>query len=64
LARLDKELDRLRAERGRVTGKLSNESFIARAPAEVVEKERMKLTDIETSISSVTAQKSKMEELR
>ena len=64
LARLDKELDRLTAERGRVTGKLSNESFTARAPAEVVEKERMKLADIETSISSVTAQKSKMEELR
>ena len=64
LARLDKELDRLTTERGRLAGKLSNENFIARAPADVVEKERVKLADIETSISSVGAQKSKMEELR
>jgi len=64
LARLDKELDRLTAEQGRLVGKLSNDNFVARAPADVVDKERAKLADIETSISSVTAQKSKMEELR
>ena len=64
LARLAKELDRLTAEQGRLTGKLSNDNFVARAPADVVDKERLKLADIETSISSVTAQKSKMEELR
>jgi valyl-tRNA synthetase len=64
LARLDKELDRLTAERGRLAGKLSNDNFVARAPADVVDKERAKLADIETSISSVTAQKRKMEELR
>ena len=64
LARLAKELDRLTAEQGRLTGKLSNDNFVARAPADVVDKERAKLADIETSISSVTAQKSKMEELR
>jgi valyl-tRNA synthetase len=64
LARLDKELDRLTAERGRLAGKLSNDNFVARAPADVVDKERIKLADIETSISSITTQKSKMEELR
>ena len=64
LARLAKELDRLTAERGRLAGKLSNDNFVARAPADVVDKERAKLADIETSISSVTVQKSKMEELR
>lgn len=64
LARLDKELDRLTAERGRLAGKLSNDNFVARAPADVVDKERAKLADIETSISSITIQKSKMEELR
>ena len=64
LARLDKELDRLTAERGRLAGKLSNDNFVARAPADVVDKERAKLADIETSISSITTQKSKMEELR
>ena len=64
LARLDKELDRLTAERGRLAGKLSNDNYVARAPADVVDKERAKLADIETSISSITTQKSKMEELR
>ena len=64
LARLDKELERLTGERGRLVGKLSNDNFVSRAPADVVEKERSKLGDIETSISSVTTQKSKMEELR
>lgn len=64
LARLAKEFDRLSLERVRLTGKLSNDNFVARAPADVVDKERAKLADIETSISSVTAQKSKMEELR
>jgi valyl-tRNA synthetase len=64
LARLDKELDRLTTERGRLAGKLSNDNFVARAPADVVDKERAKLADIEVSISSVTAQKSKMGELR
>ena len=64
LARLAKELDRLTAERGRLAGKLSNDNFVARAPADIVDKERAKLADIETSISSITTQKSKMEELR
>ncbi len=64
LARLDKELDRLTAELGRLTRKLNNENFVARAPADVVDKERAKLADIEMSISAITAQKSKMEELR
>ena len=64
LARLDRELDRLAAERGRLAGKLSNDNFVVRAPIDVVEKERAKLADIETSVSSVRAQKSKMEELR
>ncbi len=63
LARLAKELDRLTAERGRLAGKLSNDNFVARAPADVVDKERAKLADIETSISSVKAQKIKIEEL-
>ena len=64
LTRLDKELDRLMAEHGRLSGKLRNENFVARAPTDVVNREKEKLVDIETSISSVRAQKSKIEELR
>ncbi len=42
VSRLKKELEELDGEIARVTAKLSNESFISRAPAEVVEAEREK----------------------
>jgi len=64
LARLDKELERLATEKVRLAGKLSNENFVARAPADVVAKERAKLADLETAASSVEAQKTKIQELR
>ncbi|MEC7611502.1 MAG: hypothetical protein VX814_06905, partial [Pseudomonadota bacterium] len=50
LGRLAKELDRLIAEQRRLAGKLSNDNFVSRAPADVLDKERAKLADIETSI--------------
>ncbi len=39
-ARLNKELEKAEGELARVRGKLSNESFISRAPAQVVDAER------------------------
>ena len=39
-ARLRKEIAELDKELARVNGRLSNEQFLSRAPAEVVEKER------------------------
>jgi valyl-tRNA synthetase len=44
LARLDREIDRLKKDLSRIEGKLANASFVDRAPAEVVQKERDKLT--------------------
>jgi valyl-tRNA synthetase len=41
---VDKERERLRKEIARAEGMLANERFVARAPAEVVEAEREKLT--------------------
>ena len=64
LGRLDKELERLATEKVRLAGKLSNENFVARAPADVVAKERAKLADLETAAASVEAQKTKIQELR
>ena len=64
MGRLDKELERLATEKVRLAGKLSNENFVARAPADVVAKERAKLADLETAASSVEAQKTKIQELR
>lgn len=46
-ARLNKELDTLDKELKRVSGKLSNEGFVAKAPAEVIEKEKAKQKEFE-----------------
>jgi valyl-tRNA synthetase len=45
LARLDKELQSLHAEVERIEKKLSNEGFVAKAPAKVIEEEKAKLSD-------------------
>lgn len=43
IARLEKELTKMEGEIKRIEGKLSNEGFTAKAPAEVIEKEKEKL---------------------
>ncbi len=60
LARLDKEIARLGQEVGRVEAKLSNESFVARAPAEVVAKEREKIADNQRAQAALQAQREKI----
>ncbi len=42
IARLEKEIAKIRADLERVSSKLSNESFTAKAPVEVIEKEKAK----------------------
>lgn len=63
LARLDKEIARLGQEVARVEGKLSNESFIARAPAEVVAKEREKIADSLRAQAAVQSQRERIASL-
>jgi valyl-tRNA synthetase len=64
LTRLDKELERMKTEQARIATKLGNQNFVDRAPQAVVDKEKLKLEELETGISSISAQKSKIEELR
>ena len=52
-ARLGKELETLAKEIKRVTGKLSNQGFLSKAPAEVVEKEREKQKGFEEKKAAV-----------
>lgn len=60
LARLEKEIQKLTAEAQRTSGKLSNASFVEKAPAEVIEKERAKLAEAEQAISRLNEQRSKI----
>lgn len=53
--RLEKELAGLAAERKRLTGKLENKQFVAKAPPAVVEKERAKLAEVEINYEKIKA---------
>jgi valyl-tRNA synthetase len=55
-ARLSKEVARLESEIAKARGKLSNESFVARAPAAVVEQEKARLVEFETVIARIKNQ--------
>ena len=63
LARLDKEIQRLQGEVQRVGGKLSNEGFVAKAPAEVLDKERAKLAEAEAALAKLVEQREKIANL-
>ena len=60
LARLDKEIGRLQGEVQRVGGKLSNQGFVAKAPAEVLDKERTKLAEAEQALAKMVEQRGKI----
>jgi valyl-tRNA synthetase len=63
LARLDKEIQRLSGEVQRVGGKLANEGFVAKAPAEVLDKERAKLAEAEQALAKLSEQREKIANL-
>ncbi|MBT8768186.1 valine--tRNA ligase [Metapseudomonas boanensis] len=63
LARLDKEIQRLEGEVKRVGGKLGNEGFVAKAPADVIEKERAKLAEAEQALANLAEQRGKIASL-
>ncbi len=61
LARLGKAHEKLQKQAEGISRKLGNEGFVSKAPAEVVEAEKAKLTELEGQLVAMTAQ---MEELK
>ncbi len=59
-ARLNTELERLRAEAARLSAKLSNQGFVAKAPAAVVDAERQKLAAVEEKLRATEAALAKL----
>jgi valyl-tRNA synthetase len=60
LARLDKEIAKREQEVERTEAKLANSSFVDKAPAEVVEKERAKIADAKSAVASLREQRGKI----
>jgi len=59
-ARLGKEIARLEGEIAKATAKLSNESFVARAPAAVVEQERQRISDFGATVERLREQAARL----
>ena len=57
LARLDKAIDKLEKDAARTRGKLSNDNFVGKAPAAVIEKEKAKLSEAESALNKMLEQK-------
>jgi valyl-tRNA synthetase len=59
-ARLSKEIERLQGEITKAQAKLGNESFVARAPAQVVEQEKGRLATFSADLQKLEAQLQKL----
>jgi valyl-tRNA synthetase len=59
-ARLAKEIARLRGEIAKAEGKLANQSFVARAPAAVVEQERARLAEFSATLRRLEDQSARL----
>ncbi len=60
LARLDKAIDKLEKDAAKTRGKLSNENFVGKAPAAIIEKEKAKLSEAESALEKMLEQKAQI----
>ena len=63
LARLAKAVDKLKQDIARTQGKLNNEKFVAKAPAAVIDKEKAKLADAQSSVEKLVEQQVQIQAL-
>ena len=62
-ARLEKRMQKARADLSRTNGKLGNENFVNNAPADVVTLERERAVEFEKTIARLDEQLEKLDEL-
>ena len=63
MARLGREQDKLNKEIGRLSGKLGNAKFVDNAPADVVAREKEKLSNAETTLNQLQDQVTRLKSL-
>jgi valyl-tRNA synthetase len=63
-SRLSKQREKQRTERERAAQKLTNESFVSRAPAAVVEKEKLRLAELDSALGELDERLERLRELR
>jgi valyl-tRNA synthetase len=59
--RVQKEIERVNGEIARAQGKLNNEGFIKKAPANVIDEERAKLVNLNDMLEKLLKRKENME---
>ena len=59
--RLGKEASRIEGEISKANGKLSNESFVAKAPAAVITQERKRVADFLATLAKVRDQLARLD---
>jgi valyl-tRNA synthetase len=63
IARLSREIEKLRRDLDKGAEKLNNTEFVGRAPAQVVEKERTRVTEIRAAVLRLEEQRERMEHI-
>ena len=60
LKRLDREMEKLRKDLGKISGKLENPQFIEKAPADIVAKEKAKVAEMRNALAELEKQREKI----
>jgi valyl-tRNA synthetase len=55
-ARLKKEAEKMQSECDKINVKLANPAFVGKAPAQVVEKEKARLNELQSSLEKIKKQ--------
>ena len=63
-ARINREITKLTTDSQKLESKLSNANFVDKAPAAVVEKERQKLTDMQTAVEQLQEQLERIDRMK